>query len=233
MNIISVVNFHGYFICESSSLGLFNSTCDDFTYSFPAGAYILTGEIDSGAWAFASTLCPRKGKNRSTMFPDTKFYFKGKEVSLAEIRMHVCDIDNKKKGAINNKSIRYRIEKGLHHSDINYTPEELSEMFWIHKDRFEKPIYAVGNEFICCNAAIGFANGKQIYCFPWISKLRMETYYTRIKHICEVLTKMGCVVIVPISNQITSMLPFNTIPFPRNRPIDYYRTIDPLPPTDT
>ena len=53
MNILSVENFNGYFTSQTSLWGSFHSTCDRLTYNFTPGVYVLSGEIDSGGWAFA------------------------------------------------------------------------------------------------------------------------------------------------------------------------------------
>ena len=82
MNILSVENFNGYFTSQTSLWGSFHSTCDRLTYNFTPGVYVLSGEIDSGGWAFAASLYPQSSKN-TIIFPDeTTLYYMGKKSVL-------------------------------------------------------------------------------------------------------------------------------------------------------
>ena len=84
-SILSVENFGGFFISKTRLWGSFSSTCDRLTYNFTPGVYVLSGEIDSGGWAFAASLYPQSSKN-TIIFPDeTTLYYMGKKASLKEI----------------------------------------------------------------------------------------------------------------------------------------------------
>ena len=49
--------------------------------------------------------------------------------------------------------------------------------------------------------AIGYAFGKQIVCFPWLSKIRYSYFYNHIKYVVDTLTTLGAIVIVPTEEQ--------------------------------
>ena len=100
MNILSVENFNGYFTSQTSLWGSFHSTCDRLTYNFTPGVYVLSGEIDSGGWAFAASLYPQSSKN-TIIFPDeTTLYYMGKKASLKEIQKYACNLDDASTGRI-------------------------------------------------------------------------------------------------------------------------------------
>lgn len=144
------------------------------------------------------------------IFSDTYIRFNNQLVTLNVLHQYVCNIDDRS----STKTIRRRVEQGLKANRLSYSPDEIREMFWIDKERFERPIKEVGNAFLCCNAAIGFANNKKIYCFPWMSKLKMEYYSERIKYVCATLSKLDCIVLLPVSNPIPGFEKYQVLCFP-------------------
>ena len=49
-------------------------------------------------------------------------------------------------------------------------------------------------------SAVAVANDKQILCFPWLSKMRFDSYRNNLSDLLHVLEKTEKVVIVPIGN---------------------------------
>ena len=71
-------------------------------------------------------------------------------------------------------------------------------MFYIDSDRFERPLKNVGNEIFKAMAAIGFSYNKEVFCFPWLSNSRFESYHENLTTLLQVLEKSKKTVIIPI-----------------------------------
>lgn len=68
------------------------------------------------------------------------------------------------------KSVRKLIMQGIKKNKLDCTPDDIKALFELDDQRFERPVKCVGNERFRAMAAIGYAYGKQVYCFPWLSK---------------------------------------------------------------
>ena len=71
-------------------------------------------------------------------------------------------------------------------------------MFQLDEQRFERPISQVGNEVFRAMAAIGYAHEKEIFCFPWLSKERFDSYRNNLADLLPILEKIGKIAIIPI-----------------------------------
>ena len=99
------------------------------------------------------------------------------------------------------RTVRYLIYKGLKSSKLQLTIEQIAEKFKL-TDRIDKPLKANGNEKYRAMAAIAFAYGKQIFCFPWFSKKRFEYYETTIKFLLDIFIQEKKTVVFPVSNYV-------------------------------
>ena len=212
MNELTIENFHGHFICKE----LYNriqSTCDRLSYQFQNGVYVLAGEIDSGGWAFASSLCQN---NTNFLGSDTVIKFNGGIMSLADMIEISCDLSYEpvESERENEKGIRQKIAEGIEKYNLNYSLEEIKELFFIADERFDRPVHCVGNERYRCNAAVGYTNGKKIFCFPWLSK-KMTAYHCGwLRHLCDIMSELDCIVFLPLSSS-EGFEDFTVIDFPR------------------
>lgn len=219
MSMLNVKHFGGFFDIYSNKWGVFRSTCDDVSYHFNAGVYILLGEIDSGAWAFTSALCSKKKNNACILDNETKFYFNETEVTLDDIRKISCDLD----GPFNytgsfNKSVEKRVEDSITKYKLPYTVKDIQKMFHLTDERYKRALKYAGNERFRCNAALGFVQRKKIFCFPWLSEKAERYYEGSIYLISDILAKLGCIVLMPCSELIEkSDDRYNYIRFPMNK----------------
>ena len=65
-------------------------------------------------------------------------------------------------------------------------------------ERFERPLAGAGNEIFKAMAAIGYANDKKVFCFPWLSKKRFESYHENLTDLLRTLDDLGQISIVPV-----------------------------------
>lgn len=214
MTELTVQNFGGFFDCFSPIVGTIHSTCDRFNYTFSPGVYILSGEIDSGNWAFSHSLC---NSGSALLKDESKIYFCKRLVSLREMNCYTCDLGSKpisKALQLIEPTVKTRIKRNLKKYNRNQTVEEIRKLFDIDPERFDRPIHCVGNELFHCNAAIGYTSNKTIFCFPWLSNLKYQYYYGHIKFICKRLSDLGGIVLLPASNNIINPLCDSGIRFP-------------------
>lgn len=217
MNIFEVINFGGFIICRTPSIGVVSSTCNDFSYKFQAGVYLLIGDIDSGGWAFSSAILQIKKKSDVILSNDVKFNYMNKITTLDQIRENTCAIDYRPQAFFQkkfSKSVYCNIRNSLKISKLDYSVKEIQDLFCLDSQRINRPLYCAGHEVFRSNAAIGFALGKTIFCFPWISRSNLLVRKNDIKFICDTLISYNKVVLLPLSYIPDSFNNYEKIIFP-------------------
>ena len=162
----------------------------------------LTGEIDSSYWGISYLI---------SMYPyfsslEKKIVFLSPEnvlvnndtMSLIELSEYTCYMDGIYPLFSTKQTIRKLVSKGIKKYGMKKTPEDIRDMFHIHPERFERPLSGVGNERFKAMAAIGFSHGKQVFCFPWLSKMRFEYYHGNMTDLLSVLESLQKIVILPV-----------------------------------
>ena len=98
-------------------------------------------------------------------------------------------------------STKQPIEKlvmhGIKKNKLDYSPEEIRDLFHMDSERFTRPIKAVGHEIFRAMAAIGYVHNKQVFCFPWLSKMRYDGYNLHMPDLMNILESLKMIVIVP------------------------------------
>lgn len=198
--LLSVKHFEGYFNCYSE-YGQYMSTCNDFSYDFKNGIYILQGDINSGGWAFSYAIS--SNDNKKIIINDhVELVFNGEKMNLDQIWSKSCYLSEKHTNCFVRNfqmSVKKIIEENIKEQKLDITIEEIRDMFFITPTRFDRKIYRTGNERFACRAAIGYSRGKEIFCFPWFSDVDMRYFYVHIVHLCNTLKKLGKIVILPTS----------------------------------
>lgn len=217
MNNLKVIDFSGYFQCKSTVWGSINSTCNSFSYIFQSGVYVLSGDIDSGGWAFSSSLCSKVSLKNSLIGTDTKLIFNGMESTIQEIQ-HLCVdltyIPTGLCGYFDHKSVRDHILDGLKKNSGELSVNDIISLFDLTLERVEHPINRQGNELIRANAAIGLACDKKIFCFPWYSEQKIKTIKNSVKLICNVLNHKDVLVFLPLSKNVNDFEEYKKLDFP-------------------
>lgn len=196
-NSIKVTN-SGYVDCKSS----FYTASDIFRasqFSFTIGVNKLTGEIDSGIWAVSYALSMYKHRPKDfVMFDSPVVVADGKEITLDELAMSTCYMDELYPLFSSKRPIKKLVEQGLHKSRIDLLTEDIKNIFSLDTERFERPISCAGNEKFRAMAAIAIAHDKQIFCFPWLSKMRFEGYHDNLKGLLNILEELNRIIVVPV-----------------------------------
>lgn len=189
----------GYIHCKSC----FYATCDmlnDFnTYEFSKGINQLEGEIDSGVWAisYLISMYPYDTKN-CVIFPPTTIQMNGTDCPLSQLCKYSCYMDPVHPLFSSKKTMHRLISKGIAHNQNIESVEMIREMFCIGRERFERPLSGVGNERFRCMAAIGYVYDKDIFCFPWLSRMRFDYYHRNLTDVLQILKDRQKTILLPI-----------------------------------
>ena len=193
-----VIKNSGYVYCKSNFYfagDALNST----KYNFTVGVNRLTGEIDSEIWAVSYLLSMYRHRPKDfVLFDDPSVIVNNKEISLNEISSASCYMDMIHPLFHSKHSARKLVEQGIRKTRINFSTQDIKNIFGLDDERFEKPLSCTGNEVFRAMSAVAFAHDIQIFCFPWMSKKRFDSYHANLTILLEVLEKQNKIVIVPV-----------------------------------
>ena len=115
------------------------------------------------------------------------------------VNCHSCYMDRQHPLFGSKSIVKNLIKNGIKESKMNILPDDVRLLFRINEERFNRPLSDMGNEIFKAMAAIGFCYGKQVFCFPWLSKMRFTSYHQNLTDLLDILTKLDKIVILPIS----------------------------------
>jgi len=189
----------GYALCRSENYTAHDTLNETVDFVFNAGINMLKGEIDSGVWAVSYLLSMYTHlRDDFILFEDSVADVDGKTVPLAELSEVSCYMDKIYPLFSTELSVRELVAKGLQENKLDYSVNDIKDLFYLDHERFERPLSCVGNEVFRAMAAVGYCNKKEIYCFPWLSKRRFDGYHANMTGLLEILESLNKVVIVPV-----------------------------------
>lgn len=159
----------------------------------------LYGEIDSGGWAISYLISMCKYRPKDFVFFD-KQHIEINDVvaSYNELADYSCYLDRIHPLFSKKTTVEKTIRSSLSKANNSYSYEDVLKLFQLSKERINRPLQAVGNEIFQAMAAIGYCQGKQIFCFPWQSKKRYDYYRPHLDALFGTLESLGKTVIIPI-----------------------------------
>ena len=101
------------------------------------------------------------------------------------------------KPKLNKKTIKEQIEYGVRCKLTDADFSTIQKMFCISSERVDRNISFVSGERWKASAAIGYANGKKVFCYPWMNSKDIEHLKEQLSHTVKVLLDAGCIVIMP------------------------------------
>ena len=193
------VSNDGYISCRSNFCSAQDFLSNDLSYKFLPGTNIMRGEIDSGNWAVSYLLSMYKHRMRDfILFQQPEVSVNCKPLPLCEFSELSCYMDRLYPLFCGKRSVERLIKQGLKRSKLSYSCNDVCKLFCLDSDRIQRSLNGVGNEIFRAMAAIGFSYGKEVFCFPWLSKRRFEYYSKNLSILLEILESLNKVVIVPI-----------------------------------
>lgn len=189
----------GFVCCKSSFYSAHDSLSKHSCYTLSPGINKLIGEIDSGNWAISYLLSMYKYQPSDfVLFEQPTATVNNAPISLDELSEYSCYMDKSYPLFSSDDSVKELIEQGLKQSKLKYSEEDIKHLFHIDNERFERSLCGVGNEIFKAMAAIGFSYGKEIFCFPWLSNRRFESYHENLKGLLQILESLEKTVVLPI-----------------------------------
>ncbi len=190
----------GYVDCKSGFYTAQDNLSSDVEYTFKTGINKLIGEIDSNVWAASYYLSMYKYRKKDfIIFENNGVFVNDSQLSLDELSEYTCYLNDKFYPLFSTgKSVRKLIMQGIKKNKLDCTPDDIKALFELDDQRFERPVKCVGNERFRAMAAIGYAYGKQVYCFPWLSKKRFDYYHGNMTWLLDILEKLEMIAIVPV-----------------------------------
>lgn len=193
---IKLVNFQDGVTCYSQ----LHSSKDSFlkiTYEFTGGnIYGIISDFGCGSWGLSTCVGGRCSDY------DGEVILNGKPINCQELSKYSCFIAESQVNDINSAddllTAKDCIEKALHISQLSYSAQDIKKMFGLSDERFERNLKEVSGEIWRISTAIGFASGKQIFCFPWLNEheiLRVN------KPNLEILRQHNKIILIPSSQE--------------------------------
>lgn len=101
-----------------------------------------------------------------------------------------------------NKSVKMELERALKSSNNTLSEKEVIEEFGLTVDRMCLPINKYSGESWRASAAIGYANKKKIFCYPWLDSVYLQhVLFTAYFFYVNKLKQKGCTIIIPAGNK--------------------------------
>ena len=203
---ITVKN-HGYVLCRSERY--FAHDClrgyhdclrkPEEEYKFGVGVNKLIGEIDSGCWAISYLL------SMYSFRPKDFILFSPAEIEADNITMPLkkfgdfsCYMDKLYPLFNSRRTVSALVKRGIKNKGLHFSADKIRDIFLIDKERFERPLSGVGNEIFKCMAAIAYCFGKEVFCFPWLSRERFLGYHGHLSGLLDILADLEKIVVLPV-----------------------------------
>lgn len=193
------VQSQGYVHCKSNFYSAHDCLSNCLCHTFFPGINTLVGEIDSGNWAISYLLSMYIHRPEDfVLFGQPQININNNLICIDELAQFSCYLDKLDPLFSGNDSVAHLIKHGLQGSKSNYSCDDIKKLFHIDSERFERSLAGVGNEVFKAMAAIGYAYNKEVFCFPWLSKNRFESYHENLTDLLRTLDNLGKIAIVPV-----------------------------------
>lgn len=165
---IKIINFMSSANCRSQLYSSKESFLP-ITYQFvPGNIYGLISDFGCGSWALSTCLGGRCGSVvKGSVFVNDR------KMDCNELSRYSCFVGEKFFDGINSNNnvltANECIKKALEISQLSFTVDEIKKMFGLSEERFNRDLNCVGVEINRISIAIGFALGKEIFCYPWMN----------------------------------------------------------------
>lgn len=107
----------------------------------------------------------------------------------------------RRKNNITKKTIKEQIEVGIRKNNSDYCVKDIQEMFKLSNERINRNIEYVSGERWKASVAIGFANGRNVFCYPWFNTKDIERFQEQLHNTIAFLLNYGCIVILPTTKK--------------------------------
>ena len=173
------------------------------SHEFASGnVYGFASDFGCGGWGLVTCIGGR------CVQPCGNVFLNGQIVACDTLAKHSLFISENLYNGLNSMedylTPKKCIERALQISQLPYTSDEIRNIFYLSgsEERFERDLQYVGIEIWRISMAIGFAYGKEIFCFPWLNERDLNYFEVMYKqNIIHFLKEQGKIVLVPSSQK--------------------------------
>lgn len=191
------ISFHGVVVPKAQELTV--ETLTDFSHEFTFGkSYLLAGSRGQGGWSLSWIIGGILKQDSGEILRNGSVY---RRIDRQRDVWCVRDSEIKRFG-IFTMSLKQQIQHGLRGnlSQFLKSEQEIVDRFELSEGRYNRRLRQFSYEGWRASCAAGLANGKQIFCFPYIlndSRFYEEFYTSYLKGIIAFLRTTGALVLVP------------------------------------
>lgn len=199
-----VFSLNGYINCTSCFYSAQDMLDYNSIFRLSNGVNKLYGDIDCGVWAVSYCLSMYIHRPQNFTIADKPYLLvDNREMTLSELNKFSCYMDDSFPVFHTSKSTKKLVALALKKSNTDLSLDEIKDIFQLDNQRFERPLSCIGNEVFRAMAAIGYATGKEIFCFPWLSQKRLDYYHNNITKLLEILSDLNKIVVLPLGTNST------------------------------
>jgi hypothetical protein len=219
MEKISVNNLRYYGFVKTRGIGTVREILFNFTYEFAFGkSYLLDTQLGFGAWALSWIIGGALNEKYGAITRNGNPYTQ-KERAHESWLFEESEI--RRFGLFRNQSVRFQIRHGLkqNRNHQSLSEEEVMKRFRLTPERYDRALWQLSEETLNASCAIGYVNGKRIFCFPHMSYRFGHHFYdgayqARLKRQIDFLKNSGALVLLPaVAIPRTSGLCDEVVPF--------------------
>lgn len=197
INSIEMIKVTGSGECDLCNYGHMSDVIYPFDYKFESGnIYGIIDEFGNGGWILSEILA---GKRK---WINGRILINGVEISNNKMNEYGCYVgeDSGMKNWLTRRSftvqeqIYYGVKKGI--SFCNNV-DEIKKNFNLSDERFNRQIKYFSGERWKASMAIGYAQGKLVYCFPWMNSRYIKHLEEHIRFCARALLEVGAIIIIP------------------------------------
>ena len=170
---LSINNFSCYDMCSSFLHNKYYTSCNSFSYTFKSGVYVLTGEIDCGAFAFCHSISDAADKPR-TLGADTHIYIDNTLANDELLDKNICYLNKRKhieSDIYKELTFKSYLERRLYETDLPYSTYDYFERFQVPSEYINRQICQLGSMYMLVFYAIdGLLSKKSIFTMAWIGR---------------------------------------------------------------
>lgn len=162
--------------------------------------YGIIGECGSGGWGLSYILSGKESLKDQEVFID------GKRVSqedLKEISWYVGEGLNNSCRFSREKTIHQQLQYVIRNRSMSIDEKDIIEKFYLSPERLNCRFSQLSWERWRASAAIGYAYGRKIFCFPWLSSrfVNLLILNGRMNIYTDILKSENAIIIIPTENQ--------------------------------
>lgn len=179
-----------------AGLGELNCYFTNIYTKLEIGVNFLVGPLSGSAWALSYYIC--KGNNKYTQ-NDTDCVIKcnDKEIKLnglKKLSYYVGEFSSI------DFSVKTKIKYALLRSNLNFTYKQITEMFMFEDTYLKRKLKQLSHNKWIYSFAIGFSQGKKIFCFPWMTAESMSSQLYRLSVLANIAEENDLCLIIPVED---------------------------------